>query len=422
MWLRERGDDRTLSVGLPIPGEGPVPERQSFLKLFSESLSALAFNFLGLLAGLAFASFAGLFSTRTWGLRAYPCVLTTRGIIGGMVCGRLSSGLWAGTIRPGLFGNTEEFKVIYRVALVLSASSSLTMSLIIWFYGLPLGADVHVALEIASAMTSTMAFSFAVTMPIPAIVSFASFRRGVNPDVMTYPIGSTSSDVLVTCCYAASLLLLSLGTVGQAIGGALGLVFVMAGASTLLLHRRDRGFMRMLKEGLLASLVAISISGLTGVFLADISASIGLWPGLCMIYPAMMSTMGDVGSVVGSTATTKLFRGELRPGVGAVKDHAREVAAAWAASALVFTAYGLISASYLPPGGPGIIPVMAALLTTNMLAFWAIVVLSLSAGIATFRFGLNPDNFVIPIESSAADAITTLALLTALSSLVGPIA
>jgi cation transporter-like permease len=34
--------------------------------------------------------------------------------------------------------------------------------------------------------------------------------------------------------------------------------------------------------------------------------------------------------------------------------------------------------------------------------------------ILTFKKGLDPDNFVIPIESSIADSVTTVALLAAI--------
>jgi len=34
--------------------------------------------------------------------------------------------------------------------------------------------------------------------------------------------------------------------------------------------------------------------------------------------------------------------------------------------------------------------------------------------VLTFQRGLDPDNFVIPIESSLADGITTISLLAAL--------
>jgi len=35
---------------------------------------------------------------------------------------------------------------------------------------------------------------------------------------------------------------------------------------------------------------------------------------------------------------------------------------------------------------------------------------SFSVGITTFRLGLDPDNFVIPFETSLADSLTTVIL------------
>jgi len=54
------------------------------------------------------------------------------------------------------------------------------------------------------------------------------------------------------------------------------------------------------------------------------------------------------------------------------------------------------------------------LLITNLIAVFIIVISSFAIAIATFRKGLDPDNFVIPIESTLADGITTITLLAAL--------
>jgi cation transporter-like permease len=56
----------------------------------------------------------------------------------------------------------------------------------------------------------------------------------------------------------------------------------------------------------------------------------------------------------------------------------------------------------------------ALLLATNVIAVSAIVLISYAVAILTFKKGLDPDNFVIPIESSLADSITSIALLVAL--------
>ena len=54
------------------------------------------------------------------------------------------------------------------------------------------------------------------------------------------------------------------------------------------------------------------------------------------------------------------------------------------------------------------------LLITNLLAVFIIVIISFAIAMATFRKGLDPDNFVIPIESTLTDGITTIALLASL--------
>jgi mgtE-like transporter len=56
----------------------------------------------------------------------------------------------------------------------------------------------------------------------------------------------------------------------------------------------------------------------------------------------------------------------------------------------------------------------SVVIVANVLAVAAIVILTYSISILTFKRGLDPDNFVIPVESSLADSVTSLALLVAL--------
>ncbi|HDN01506.1 MAG TPA: hypothetical protein ENF42_00865, partial [Candidatus Bathyarchaeota archaeon] len=54
------------------------------------------------------------------------------------------------------------------------------------------------------------------------------------------------------------------------------------------------------------------------------------------------------------------------------------------------------------------------LLLTNIIAIPIIVAISYVISILAFKGGFDPDNFVIPIESSLADNITTIALFIAI--------
>jgi mgtE-like transporter len=54
------------------------------------------------------------------------------------------------------------------------------------------------------------------------------------------------------------------------------------------------------------------------------------------------------------------------------------------------------------------------LVISNVIAFSVLVVTSYTISTLTFKKGLDPDNFVIPVGSSLADSITTIALFAAL--------
>jgi len=56
----------------------------------------------------------------------------------------------------------------------------------------------------------------------------------------------------------------------------------------------------------------------------------------------------------------------------------------------------------------------AVLLTLNLLAAPLMSVVAYCVAVLTYRRGLNPDNFVIPFESSLSDTVTTVCLLLVL--------
>ena len=57
----------------------------------------------------------------------------------------------------------------------------------------------------------------------------------------------------------------------------------------------------------------------------------------------------------------------------------------------------------------------AILYATNIVAASCIILIAYAVGILTYRKGWDLDNFVIPIESSLADTITTISLLIVLN-------
>ena len=160
--------------------------------------------------------------------------------------------------------------------------------------------------------------------------------------------------------------------------------------------------------------VAIIVN-ITGTVLNRISAAITGKSEVYIVYPALMANIGDVGAVVGSTATTKLAIGLLAASFSDMRNHLREIFCTWSASIIMFTLF-----SFLSLGIHGTLTQQLflrftlLLLITNVIAATAIILISYAVAILTFQKGLDPDNFVIPIESVLADSITSIALLAAL--------
>ena len=85
--------------------------------VFAQILLALVFDLGGVFAGFLLAYSLSRILNISWALALYPIVLSTRGALTGIYCGRLSTSLHIGTILPRFLRNTEEFWLL-RGAMV----------------------------------------------------------------------------------------------------------------------------------------------------------------------------------------------------------------------------------------------------------------------------------------------------------------
>ena len=394
--------------------------KRKFYKIFRESLTAFAFNIIGIVAGTILASNVGVFKLAPWAILVYPSIVSARGVIGGLFCGRLSTALHLGTIQPRLQGNTKSFHLLFRAVVIMTLAASVGMSFVAMLFGnVLLGVPASDFLSMMGVTIASMALALLVVSPLTAIVSFATFKHGLDPDIVLYPVESTVSDLLITIIY--------IGVVNAFVLFApTGQLFVVFTAMTLALisvyllarNIREPEFSKTVKESLLTLFFVAFMVNITGSTLGKIAEIVGERREIYTVYPAMIDTMGDVGAVVGSTATTKLALGTLRASFSSIRNHSIEIIGAWLASSIMFIIYsisslaiqGLLSVSSL-------LRFTALLLTTNLGAGAVISLVSYAVTLVTYKKGLDPDNFVIPIESSLADSITTMFLFLSLGLL-----
>jgi mgtE-like transporter len=385
---------------------------------FKQSLLAFVVNVFGLVAGALVALHFGLFSREPWVILLYPAILSSRGVIGGLLCGRLSTGLHLGLIQPSFFGNTKHFRLLVEILLVLTFVTSISTGLLAFLFGFLFWAVSTTELTaILLIIIATMALSILLVSPLTIVVSFVSFKKGLDPDIVLYPVQSTTADILVTFCY---IITLTLFFSHEGFGlFFLGMVCAMLTLLTLYFsfkNRSEEAFIRTVREAISTLVIVSFIVNMAGSFLGRVNQIIGNTPEVYVVYPALIDTIGDVGAVVGSTATTKLALGTLNPSISSIKLHTTEIFGAWSASFIMFFLYALLPLTI--QGNSSIqrfLFLLSVLLVTNVIAVFSMVFISYAVGVVTFQKGLDPDNFVIPIESSLADAMTTLALLIALT-------
>lgn len=382
-----------------------------------QSLLSLSFNLGGILAGTFVALYLNVFSLAPWTLALFPGILSIRGAIGGLFSGRLGTGLHVGTVKPSYTGNTKDFYLLFYATVTLSFLSGITMGLVASLFNLLVwGAALIDSVFIMSVVVSTMGLSIIFISPITMIVSVVSFRHGLDPDVIVYPVISTAADILVTMCYISELNIFFLFTpLGRYLIGFSALLFLLVVLYILAKHGREDKFVKTIKEFLITLVLVAFLVNVTGSFLNRISGVIGSRPEVYVVYPALIDTVGDVGSIVGSTATTKLFLGLMRPSFSSIKQHLTRIGGAWGASIMMFALYSAFPFAQRITTLNNLLEFVAQLLMTNILAVSVIVIVAYTVAIFTYRRGWDPDNFVIPVESSLADSLTTVSLLVALS-------
>jgi len=388
---------------------------KSFCEMLKETLLPFSFGLGGLFAGLMLASQLGIFGLSPWVITLYPIVISAKGVGSGLLSGRLSTGLHLGTIHPRFFGNTKSFYKLIEALLVLTVVTSITICTIslvfsTLFWGITLADFPAILVIVIATMALGLLLSF-VTIK----VSFISFERGLDPDIVVYPVMSTVADIFITLCYIAVLNLFFIGALGQWAIGLACLVPVFLVFYILSKNLHEVEFIKTLKESMVTMLLVSFMVNVTGTLLLGISNFVAERVEIWTIYTALIGMIGNVGSVVGSTATTKLALGLLAPSFSSMKRHTKNILSAWIASIIMFIILAFLSLSiHSLFSFSSFYSLFSVVIVANILAVAAIVILTHSISILTFKRGLDPDNFVIPVESSLADSVTSLALFVAL--------
>lgn len=403
--------------------EGKSHSKAIFLRELGEStLALMSSSSINLIGGIVFSSFLDIYAMTSWSIAVFPCLVSMRGAIGGLLCNHLSTGLHIGTIKASYTKNTKNFYSLMYASVVLTTCSSIAMSTIAWvFNGLLFGFSIATLVEITGVMVSTMAIALMLIMPFTTFIAFTSFKKGLDPDIMTYPIESSVADTFIVCVYGLNLYLLGSSPIYSFFIYFITCLLLVLSLYLLFKKMKEEEFRKTVRESLLSLTVSAFMVNISGLFLEKVTGIIGRsLVEVYLIYPILIDSIGDVGSIVGSTATTKLVQGTLVPSLRSIKNHSGEIVAAWLGS-LIAESIGVIISLIMYGGIASIdrtVKIISILYLANIQAALVIALLSFVIAIKAYKRGWDPSNFVIPIESCMADSAATIALFTSVTLIV----
>lgn len=381
--------------------------------VFTETLSALTFNFLGLFSGRIALIFSPFLESSLWILALYPPILTIRGNIGGLYSGNMSTMLHIGEVEPRFKNNTKKFYSLLKSMFILTFIDSFLLSLVAYILNFFLGnTDLGQLQFFIIVPPLTCLLGVSIALPLATYVANEAFKRGLNPDILLYPVMSTLDDVIITISYIG---VVYLTFISGSIIVMLITIFLLGIFFTYIFfkHWKDEFFRRILKEGGPAILFSSILGVLGGVGLANLKEKIEDTPAILVLYPALIDALGDLGSIVGSLETTNLALGYTSKLSDTLRMMFADIISIGFAAIILHFFLGVATYYISLMTGLTVDPltVIRIAIFSNIISFTLISLLSLLVSTQTFKHGLDPDNFTIPVIASSSDFIATITLL-----------
>jgi len=377
--------------------------KEEGLRRFKESLIAYSTDLGGLIAGLIVFLQLEVFLSESWIVMLYPIMMTLRGNVGGIFSARLSTSLNLGYIRPSFRRNTPLFMILLSAINSVSLLLSFFSGLIVFFaQTVVAGFKPWLLGIILLTSIGTQAFSMSIAILITCILGFISFKRKIDPDVIIYPIMSTVTDILESLTYIIVIIVVKT-LIGFVALSSMCIVF----SSVILILIRKYGkeveFVTSIKQVLASLLLSLLIGWLSGLALSNVKSKLEEYPSIMIVYPAIIDTIGDFGASISSILTTRLAEGSISPKLSLSLLELYETIQMWLSALLYFIIYAYIA--FLNDFQNAGTIIMCFILSSPA----TLLICKLSA-IGVFKRNLDPDNFVIPLETTFSDFLGTLLL------------
>ncbi len=383
--------------------------RQGFAALFVSSVGELV-------AGIVLAGIAGTLEELVGLAVLIPAAIGMRGAIFGAMGSRLST-----SIQTGLFSFSLRRGVLIenvQAAVILSLVSGVFLAFLARYLSDILGVATELSV-VDYIVISTVGgiIAGALLLVITVFVARTSVARGWDMDNIAAPMLTAAGAILTLPSHVLAAYFIDI----PVFSGSLALVLVVVAVAVTVLGFRlgTQNLGRILAESLPILAITGTVTILVGVALEERSEQFTTLLALSVLLPAFLQEGGALGGILSSRLSSKIHLGLLAPRglppMAAFRDFVLIYTFATGVYLFIGAASHVLAVALFPDGSsPGLLAMVGISTLAGLIATTAAVLAAYYGSVASYRLGLDPDTYGIPIITAAVDLLGFMSLIIAL--------
>ena len=358
-------------------------------------------TFLGKYFDLIRKQFPGL-------LVVLPGIMGLRGNVFGSMASRFSTLLYLGDLRPSLRDGRVLKEIVLRMII------SLIPVVLLWAIGVVTGIKKNAFDVLLIVVTSTILVSFILGY-FTSFVTIFAFRRGTDPDSIAAPLVASMGDFLTVPSLVLFILLIEDSPRAFKFFNYAMIVLFLVVAVVSRVRREE--FLE-LKQVFITVTVLALLSTISGSLLARFSGIIQASVILSFIYPSLLSSFGNYGSIIAAKTSTKLHLGEIESFI--CTKALTDILALFTTAPVIGLTKVLIGGflMVLVTGNPIPRSVYLLILTYPFMALF-VMLYAYTLSYIMFKYSIDPDHVAIPLISNNSDIFGTIYVVIMAKVMVG---
>ncbi|MCC7565952.1 MAG: magnesium transporter [Methanomicrobiaceae archaeon] len=348
-----------------------------------------------------------------------PASIDMRGNISGVLASRLSSSMHLGEFEVD-FRKDRVLGDNFRASFIITVLISFLLGVFANAVSRPLGIDVPGIFDLTLISVFSGIISGLLVMAITFLISIASYRYGLDLDMIAAPSVTTAGDlVTLPILILSALFVLQLS---PAIRAAMIVAVILLVVASLAYTRLQSFEARRMVSERMILLIPLSLLGILAgaTYTLELERLVSFAAFLILI-PPYMAGCGSIGGILCSRLATGMHTGEINPLPLPGSDVMHHFIITYFYTLILLPLIAVVAhvaAGLLELDSPGLLSLMSISVLAGM------VIMTLVNGVAyitasmSFRYGFDPDNFGIPVITSLIDLIGATVLIAVITLLL----